>query len=311
MPGPPRIGILDSQANECTLLVSVQLTVQGRPAVPAAARRKGYAVETTARIVRLFAVSLLIALAIAAPRALAAAPAEGITVAGYGEATAPAEAAQVQLLLASADAFSGGPVARIRPGESPSDEAREAAQPVIEALVAAGQSADGITVVVSPLAPNPFGGYGPAGPGTARLDFTVDQPTAEGMAELLETASVAAQDGGLFVSSAAVRYDVASCDALQEQARRAALSDAGDRARIQADALGVSLGDVVASEDGLGSPQVDIYGTALPATNCQPSSAPTSFAGGLSVDFAFYDPAAPAEVEVEAWLTVTYAIAAA
>ena len=123
-------------------------------------------------------------LALLAPIAgtVAAAPAFGITVQGYGDASTAATAAQVQLLLSRGDPGYNGNDARLRPGTRPGDEERKLAEPIVDAVVAAGVAKADVAVIVSALTPNQFGGYGPGGPGLARIDVALADPTPERIA---------------------------------------------------------------------------------------------------------------------------------
>ncbi|MGI8474935.1 MAG: SIMPL domain-containing protein [Thermomicrobiales bacterium] len=252
-------------------------------------------------------------LALLAPLAgtVAAAPASGITVQGYGDASTVAKAAQVQLLLSRGDPGFNGNVARLRPGTRPGDEERKLAEPIVDAVVAAGVAKADVAVIVSALPPNQFGGYGPGGPGLARIDFALADPTPERIAKLLGDAGVAADAQSLSIGAVGIRYDAADCAALQGEARAAALKDARARAEAQATALGVKVGAIAGSEDlESAAMNLNVYGLAgLTGSNCDTTNASQNFPGdGLAITFASYSATNDGKVEVEIRVTVTFGI---
>jgi uncharacterized protein YggE len=225
----------------------------------------------------------------------------GITVIGYGEASAPAEAVSLQILVTRQDF---GPPSAPSPGDIPGEEERELVRPVVAALVAEGIAEEDVAVVVSPS----FSGfYGPAGPGVARVDLTVEGADQERVNALVDAATIGAAEERLFVGQVGVRYEVADCRTLERTAREAAIADAQERAEIQAELLGVDLGEVIASSDApvASAPAFGYFGPVAPdAGNCAPPTA-TIVVG--PVTFAPFDPTAPAEVEVYAQMSVTFA----
>lgn len=119
--------------------------------------------------------------------------------------------------------------------------------PVVEAIATgAGLTPDAVTVDLSPMATEPFGGR----ERNARLDFEVAQPTPDALAAVIAAASDAAAANGLVIEVAGVRYNPADCAVVEQEAAAAAIVDAREQADRLAALLGVTLGDVVnASSD--------------------------------------------------------------
>jgi hypothetical protein len=234
----------------------------------------------------------------------------GISVIGYGEASAPAETATLQLLVTRGDYY-GGPPIQPRPGDIPGAEEKREVAPIVQALVAKGVAESAITLVVSPVLGSSV--YGPGGPAVARIDVAVENPDLAGLTDLVSTASSAAAEEALVLGQVGAEYDVADCAALERAAREAAIADARARAEIQADLLGVTLGDVTASSDvppstGLA---LNYFGFPVSTNSCTPPAQSGAVAGpGLGVTVATFDPTAEAVVEVYAQINLTFAIAA-
>ena len=232
------------------------------------------------------------------------APTQGITTIGYGKSSAPAESAEIQMVV-SQEEF--GPPRAPDPEATPGAEEREAVGPMVEGLQAAGVAEEDIEVVVGTV----IGGfYGPGGPGVARVDVAVETPTQERIAELINAATVGAAEENLVLSLIGVGYSVTDCAPLERGARETALNDARTRAELQAELMGVQLGEAVAASDlPLDFPAaLDAYYGALTPTQlaCSPPApAPTS---GSPVSVPPFDPTDEAEVNVYAQVAVTFTI---
>jgi len=239
----------------------------------------------------------------------------GITVQGYGRATAPADAAKVQFWVASAS--TGGPYPYAEPaapevmpsgqGATPGEaeplvipptptalpgltEADLA--PLIDAIKAQGVSDADIEVVIYPAG----GYYGSYGPGTARVTITLDNP-ADRVGPLVDAGTQAVnQSGTLTLQNVTVSYTVSDCSALLGEARRAAVDDGRDNGEGLADALGVSLGQIVAASEYVYSP--------IGPSPCEPAfdTYPYGYEGTA------YDPAMPAEVQIVSNVALTFAM---
>lgn len=228
----------------------------------------------------------------------------GITTSGYGEASGPAESATLEFLIIDEQSFYGGPPQAAPVEATPGAMARETVAPIIDAIEASGlaESVEVVVPVVREL-------YNQAP--LARIEVTVANPDREGLASLVTEVTRAAAGERLLLGYVGARFETSDCATLEREAREAALADAESRAGIQAELLGVELGDVVASSDVAASGLVNPYGgQPTSASNCDPTG--SAFSGGQfgpggtlpSFDLA----SDTGEVEIYRQLQVTYAI---
>jgi hypothetical protein len=174
------------------------------------------------------------------------APPEGITVLGRGEASAPADSTMFRISLSN-PMFGAMPVGGSQPFTTP--EAGNGGQtgPIADALVEVGIPESDMTVVMPPyLGNNQFGPYGPA---LAMVEFTITDPSANRIREIVDAANAGAAESQLIVSDILLVHEIQDCSALYDEAVAAAFDDAQSRATRQADILGLTIGDVVASRD--------------------------------------------------------------
>ncbi len=232
----------------------------------------------------------------------AQAPTQGITVIGYGKSTAPAESAEIQM-IATQEEF--GPPRAPDPDATPGAQERESVGSMIQSLQDVGVAEEDIGVVVGPVI-GAF--YGPGGPGVARVDVAVDAPTQERITELINAGTVGAAEENLVLNLIGVGYAVADCAPLERDAREAAFNDARARAELQAELMGVSLGEAVAASDvplnfseTLGAYYGGLTPTQVPCS--PPAPAPT---GGSPVSVPPFDPTDGAEVNVYAQVAITF-----
>lgn len=233
----------------------------------------------------------------------AEAPVRSITTNGYGEAAAPAESATMQLLITREDF---GPPRPPRPSATPGAEERELTTPVVDALIDAGLTEEDIEVVLNPVVGQYFN---IGGPGIARIDVAVDEPTQERILELINAAVPVAAQQGVLIGQVGVGYNVEDCLALERVAREDAVGDARDRAAIQAELLAVELGEAVASADVPPSESSALldFGRAISSeAGCAPPA--PSITEGNSVNLPPFDPAGEAEVEVFAQVAITFEV---
>ena len=225
----------------------------------------------------------------------------GLTVQGYGTATADADSARVEFYFGR---YTEGEIRFDEPvppdagsGSSGSDgdDIAEGAQPgaaepiteaelqsVIDALESAG--ADEVEFVEQP--------YYDAYWASATLRATVsDLETLDGIVDAGNSA--AANLGDISLQSSNVMYTVSDCSALQQAALATAIEDAGDNAQTFAAALGVTAGEMIGASnlswypnDGSGC---DSYWGYYPVEDI-------GFVGG------------PAEVSAYAQVAITYAM---
>jgi uncharacterized protein YggE len=242
----------------------------------------------------------------------------GLTVQGYGSATAPADAAKVQFsvsLVSSDGSYPYYPGEPAVPEVQPSDSGASPGEaeplvipptptalpeltnadlaPLIDAIKAQGVSDADIEVVIYPAG----GYYSPYGPNSsARVTVTLDNP-ADRVGPLVNAGTQAVnQSGTLMLQNVNVLYTVNDCSALLGEARRAAVDDGRDNGKGLADALGVSLGELLAASEYAYSP----YGPSP----CEPAfnNYPYGYEGMA------YDPAMPAEVQIVSNVALTFAI---
>lgn len=236
------------------------------------------------------------------PRGGSGAP-DGPTIqaVGYGRASAPADAARLQILVVPFEGGPGGPIGSgPTPDATPGAEELAAAAPLVEALVAAGVPREAIRVVVSPALRSGY--YGPGGGETFRLDVALD---AAGLGQLEATLNAvnAATGGGQSLANIGLAYSLADCAAVERQAREAAVADARARAAQQADLLGAELGALRTVEDGPTPPS----GASVCGSPSADQAAFDPFAPpGISLPAL--DPGAPAEVTVAVEVRATFAI---
>lgn len=226
----------------------------------------------------------------------------GITVLGSGRASAPAETATVVLMLGPAYYYEPKPVEPGAPSMTPEMTTEEAIAPVIDALIAAGVPEEDIRLLSNPYS----GEYSPEGTmRSATIAFDLDAPTADGISTILDAAIPVAVEQGYFVNMVGTRYGVADCAPLERQARQSAIDDARAKAELQAELIGVGLGDVVASQDELyGSP---MYGGEMPTASCADLDAPISITTMWNV--LPFDPAIEPQVTIQAHVRLTFGIA--
>jgi len=222
---------------------------------------------------------------------------DGITVQGYGSATADADSAIIELYFSrngpvsdisqgqSEPGFSGGaePVAPDVQEVAPITEAD--LQAVIDAIAGAGVAGDKIQFVGQPYFDKFYS--------SATLRATVDNvDSVDGVVKAANDAAAAL--AGITVNGTNVSYTVSDCTALEEAAMKAAVEDAGERAQVFGRALGAGVGAVK------GASNYSYFG----GTPCDPGFYPGPYPlGGIT-----YTEGQPREVQVIANISVTYAI---
>jgi hypothetical protein len=226
----------------------------------------------------------------------------GIMVVGQGVASRPADRAAIDLIVLNYDPYSSpapeSPLFSVQadyplPNE-PQPLTREALQPIIDALVAAGIAASEIEVELGSSSAPYYGD------GSATLSFTVEQPSSEQIERLVETATTAIQESeDLYLQETYVKYSVEECQPLETAVYEAAIRDARNRAEAIARAMSVELSPV---------PSVAESPFNLFAGGCDADSG-LSLPFGAGYGAAYYDPSAPAEVQLRRDVFVTFPIA--
>lgn len=187
-----------------------------------------------------------------------------VSVIGYGEASAPAETATIHITITDGN-YGGPPIAQ--PGATPGARDRESVAGVVAALVDAGIAEDEINVFVGTSVAN-AGSF--SGPARAILQFPLDAPDNARINELVDASALAAADESLLVGQVSALFNVADCNAVISQAREAAIADAQEQAEVQAELLGVTIGDVTSSVDlpTTSEADLDYYGPFGAKSSC-------------------------------------------
>jgi uncharacterized protein YggE len=215
----------------------------------------------------------------------------GITVPGFGSATADADSAVLELYFGrySTPIPADG---QTRPDSetqttvagAPITEADLA--PVIDALVAAGVAREDVEFLGTPY-------YDPYA-ASATLRATVRNIGIVG-AVVQAATNAAAGLADIVLQSTYVSYTVGDCAALERAAMDAAVADARERATAFAAVLGVGLGDIACAADYAWSP----FGG---------SPCDVGYLGPVPLGGAVYSEGQPSQVQVYANVTITYEI---
>lgn len=224
-----------------------------------------------------------------------------VSVIGYGEASAPAETATIQISII--DSNFGSPQVP-QPGALPGARERKLVAGVVAALVDEGMAEDNIEVFAGPVVGGSGSFYGSA---LAILQFPLDAPDNARINELADASALAASDEFLLVSQLNALFIVADCNAIVSQAREAAVADAQAQAESQADLLGVTIGDVTSSVD-LPIPSETDFGYYVPnagASTCD-EGGPSESAGLFRAPI--YDPSLEPEVTAHSRIALSFNI---
>jgi uncharacterized protein YggE len=249
--------------------------------------------------------------------ALAQGAAAGLTVQGYGRATAPADTARVQFAVSkSGEVYpvplpadtrgvaEGGvqtePAPSVPPETSPTEVPTPSPmteadlQPLVDAIKAQGVSDADIEIVIYPA-----DSYSYYGSNSALVTVTLSNPS-DRVGPLVDAGTQAVNGSGtLYLQNVSVLYTVDDCSALLAEARRAAVDDGRENGSGLAQALGVNMGDVVAAAEYAYSP--------LGLSSCDPAF-DTYYPQPYGYEGIGYDPSMPAEVQIVVNVTLTFAI---
>ncbi|HEV2129209.1 MAG TPA: SIMPL domain-containing protein [Thermomicrobiales bacterium] len=227
----------------------------------------------------------------------------GITATGYGQASAPADSATIQLSIAS-ESF--GPPQPMPSGGTPGAAERNTVAPIVKALVDAGIPEDTINVLTGPYVTAVPSMYGPT---MAMIRFEVPNPTANTISSAVDAAIIGAADARLIIGALSVQLESADCAALEHDARAAAIADAREQAEVLAELTGLTTGAVVAVRDVPTGPESG-YMFAGPTflSGCSPFES-----DALNLDVyggASYDPTQEPMVTAYAQVEMTFSTAA-
>jgi len=232
---------------------------------------------------------------------------DGITVQGFGSAAVTADAAILEFYFggktgvepaqrdSSEPGASGGGSGGSTGAEPQPELALQAQpiteadlQPVVDAIVAAGVSADDVEVIVTPYYGDPSYGGSATVRATVRNIDSVD-------AVVKAATDAAAGLGEISLQGTNVSYTVSDCAALERSAMEAAVADARDRATNFAGVLRVGLGDVAGASN---------YSSSLFGG----SPCDSQFTGPVPLGGIAYAEGQTPDVQLFATVTITYAI---
>ena len=241
---------------------------------------------------------------------------QALMVIGQGEVSAAADTAQVEFSFTNYDPyavpdeglllFNDASADNASAGESPSLQAQaapggtptltsESLQPIVDALVASGISADLIEVTVTPGTPNVY----PYTTDSGVVSFDLSDPSSDQINQAVEAVNGAIADSeNLFLQNLTVQYLTDDCQTLEQDAYLAAVDDARSRATALATAMGVEIAQVPSIAE---SP----FNFLLPACG---SADGASFYNPFAYTTSYFDPEAPAEVQVRRDIFVTFPI---
>jgi uncharacterized protein YggE len=248
--------------------------------------------------------------------ALAEGAAAGLTVQGYGRATAPADTARVQFAVSKSGEVYPVPLpadtravpetgveGETAPSAPPETSPTEVApspmteadlQPLVDAIKAQGVSDADIEIVIYPA-----DSYSYYGSNSALVTVTLSNPS-DRVGPLVDAGTQAVNDSGtLYLQNVSVLYSMNDCSALLGEARRAAVEDGRDNGAGLATALGVNMGEVVAAAEYAYSP--------LGLSTCDPAF-DTYYPQPYGYEGIGYDPSMLAEVQIVVNVTLTFAI---
>src|SRR5438093_812841 len=225
---------------------------------------------------------------------------DGITVQGFGSASADADSAIVEFYFSRNGVATDTGTRQIEPGVNGSGGIAEPAppnvqevapiteaeiQPVIDAIVSAGVAREDIEFIGQSY----FDKF------SASATLRAKVSNVDGVDGVVKAANNAvASLSGVVLNSTNVSYTVKDCSALEEAAMRAAAEDAKERSAVFARSLGVGVGAVI------GASNYSYFG----GTPCDPGVYP----GPYPLAGIAYAQGQPRQVQVIANISVTYAI---
>lgn len=213
-----------------------------------------------------------------------------IMVIGQGQVSMPADTARIAFVFSSNNPSGDSEVGSSSKPAKMMPITKEFLRPIANALVAIGLSTNTIELYVNSSS---F----PFNQGSAQVLVKLDKPSRERVQQIVTVAGTAASNSNLFAQSVDVQYTVKDCLPLETKAYMAAMSDAQNRAKALATAMGVQVrsNPSVAEEP---------FGRIFSACNSEVNLSSFPFGGFTSS----YDPSAPAEVQVWRNIFVTYTI---
>lgn len=208
---------------------------------------------------------------------------EGITVFGYGEASAAPTGATIRLTISAGDPFIGSDSSNIEFIEE------EELAPVIDAIKAQGVDEEDISL--NTFAQSQFG----YGQGAAEVTF--QWPKADGISDLAEEIqAVVRRETDYSLASFQVLFTVDDCESLETKAQEAALEDARHKAQRLGELADLEVGPITAVTESEGL--TAIYG--VPSGCASLKELPADFLAAANPHNS------ASEVVIDATLSVTF-----
>jgi Protein of unknown function (DUF541) len=159
---------------------------------------------------------------------------------GRGNASAPADTAEIRIYFNSTDPYAPYPVdtGEVLEAPAPKPITESELQPIVDALVRTGVPASSIKMEVAGSSPNAY-------PGSGNIFLMLNQPTQSKIDEIVRVAQETATAKDLFFSSSDAQCKLADIKSLEDEARALALEDARRRVTSMASASGARLTQVL------------------------------------------------------------------
>ncbi|NER81924.1 MAG: SIMPL domain-containing protein [Leptolyngbya sp. SIO1D8] len=226
-----------------------------------------------------------------------------ISVTGQGRASVPADQAQIDILLSNRNpddpAAHGFPPEVAEPLPEPPPITFDSLRGIIDALVEAGLPEAAIDVNLPTVETLPYD-YSNSDPS---ITLDIEDPTREQINEIVTIVDTALETQAtqqfVFIRRIFVQYAIESCEVVEQRAYATAMADAQLRAVAIADAIDAALVEPPSVAE------LPFLGRFL-----SPCNEDTDIVGALfwSPESSYYNPEAPAEVEVYREVLVTYPV---
>ena len=211
-----------------------------------------------------------------------------ISVVGQGQASLPADLAQIQFFFNRNNPGPGG--------KTPEQITEATMKPIVDALVKAGVPANAIQLEINPQEPRP---YGPP-PQGARMLVELTKPTRGRIRQIINLVETTNRSTTKFpyMNQPTSLCGVNDFSVLENAGRQSALNNALNRAKGVAAATNVQLGDI------LSVMEFPNFNSAFSPCDSQSTYRPFGRQNKLTP----FNPSAPAEVQIETGVITTYSI---
>jgi uncharacterized protein YggE len=157
---------------------------------------------------------------------------------GRGNASAPADTAEIRIYFNSTDPYAPYPVDASEAPQAPKPVTETELQPIVDALVRLGVPASSIKMEVVGSSPSAY-------PGSGNIFLMLNQPTQSKIDEIVRVAQETASDKDLYFGSSDAQCKLSDIKSLEDEARALALEDARRRVTSMASASGARLTQVL------------------------------------------------------------------